>query len=296
VNVIHFEEIVGRDREDDIESNRRQRRTFQALTDTPQGGPDIVLAYAGVPLLGGILSYTDNSTGTPTLVNDASVVVIRRRAEQNDSDNLCNWTVTIEYTGINEPEAQPAEVEYSPTRYQEHLIDDVNGLAVVNSAGDPFAEGVMRDRTRFTLTITKNIPDGDWNPVTAATYQDTLNQKAFLVATHFPGFAAGTCKLTLSAKRVRKLGLTEFYWVRTATIDVDARGWNVKVRDAGMRQKKSLVDATRVPIISSVTGHPVSYPVPLDGDGFELPTGGVPQVVTFVPYETKDWTALGLEY
>jgi hypothetical protein len=299
MQVVWFKEITGRDREDDIESNLRQRRTFQAITDAADGGPDQVLAHAEVPLLGDTLSYVDESSGVPIVVIDTSLVVVRRRAEQLDADNLCNWTVTVEYMGIGEPEAQPHEVEYTPTRYQEAMVDDVNGVAVVNAAGDPLVEGVMRDRTRFTIVIVKNVVDGDWDPIVAEEYQDSTNLVAFLAARHPPGFPGDTCKLTLAAKRVRKRGLTEFYWRVTATVEVDRRGWNAKVRNAGFRYYDAATN-TLVPIRNG-DGHAVSSPALLAADGTALPPGGTPTICNepngFKRHETKDWSVFPwLEY
>jgi hypothetical protein len=300
MQVIWFKEVTNRAREEDIDTNQRQNRTFQAITDAADGGPDQVIAYAEVPLLGASLQYIDESSGAPVVVIDSTLVVVRRRAEQLDADNLCNWTVTIEYMGIGEPEVEPHDVEYSPTRYQEAMVDDVNEVPIANTAGDPLIEGVMRDRTRFTITIVKNVVDGDWDPVVAETYQDTTNQDPFLAGAHPPGFATDTCKLTLGAKRIRKKGLDTFYWRVTAVVEVDTDGWNAKVRSVGFRYFDAAA-AKPVPIIEEAHGHQVVAPVLLDTDGSRLAPGGVPVICNhpdgFKRYETRDWSVFPwLEY
>lgn len=306
MQILWFKEIVGRDRGDDIDGNQNGRRTFQVLTDTAQGHGEQVLAHADMPKLGDFFQYVDGSTGADVTKTDFKLVAYRRRAEQLDADNLCNWTVTIEYIGVDEPEAQPAEVDFSPTRYQENMIDDESDpkKPVVNSAGDPFAEGVLRDRTRYTLTIVKNIADADWDPVTAESFQDSLNESPFLAGkfpAHPSGFPAGTCKLTLTAKRVRKVnakpGFKTFYWIRTATIEIDTRGWNAKVRDAGFRQ---IVAGVKRPIIDAFTGLPTAVPALLNGSGVKLSEGGTPVIANgpngFKRYLTKNWGPLNVEY
>jgi hypothetical protein len=300
MQVIWFKEVTNRAREDDIDTNQRQNRTFQAITDAADGGPDQVIAYAEVPALGASLQYIDESSGAPVVVTDSTLVVVRRRAEQLDADNLCNWTVTIEYMGIGEPEVEPHDIEYSPTRYQEAMVDDVNGVPIVNTAGDPLIEGVMRDRTRFTITIVKNVLDGDWDPILADTYQDSTNLVAFLAARHPPGFPGDTCKLTLGAKRIRKKGLDTFYWRVTAVIDVDLAGWNAKVRSAGFRYYDA-AEAKPIPIIEEAHGHQVVAPVLLAADGSRLPPTGTPVICNpplgFKRYFTMDWSVFPwLEY
>lgn len=293
MNVVWFREVTGRDRDEAIESDVKSRRTWQAITDTAEGGPDQVLTYIEVPALGDFLQYTDETTGAPVLVTDTTLVVVRRRAEQNDADNLCNWLVTAEYGGADEPESQPAEVEYSPTRFQEAMLFDEDGVPVVNTAGDPFAEGVMRDRTRFTLQIVKNIAYEAWVPLDMAGYQDSLNLIAFMT------FPPKTCKLTLSAKRMRKRGLNVWFWSRTATIEVNLNTWYAKVRNAGFRQFDA-VAAKAVPILDEHTHHPPSAPQLLAVDGSVLPFGAAPEIANgpdgFKSYKVLDWTPLALEY
>lgn len=299
--VVHCEEVVNRDGERDDTANVRYRRTWQVVCDTPQDGANTVLAHNELPAFGDFYEYTNDSTGLPVLEQDLDAVCVRIRASQDDPENLANWSVVAEYMGFDEPEAQPAEVDYSPTKYQEHAVDDIHGNPIVNAAGDQF-EGVMRDRTRFTLTIVQNLTDADWNASDALDYQDSLNENIFLAAAEPPGFAPGTCKITVSAKRVRKRGLNAFYWIRTAVIEIDKNGWKSKPRNAGYRylvfgetpQKKRVY-------IDPETGAKPPNPILLDDDGGILPEGGVPNIAGpggegFDVYETKDWGPLNLEY
>lgn len=290
MSVEFFEEITGREGDDDLETNRRHRRTFRALTDHAEDGSFVVLSYVEVPQLNDPYFYHDEETGEDVI--DALSVAIARRCRNDDENNPRHWIIEVDYAGIDDPVSVPAEVDISPTRYQKALVDDVNGEPVVNAAGDPFADGITVDRTRFTIVIEQNVES--FPITTMATYQDTLNEQAFM------GLAPGTCKLALGAKRIRRAGTLVFYYRRRAEIDVDLNGWKIKPRNAGFRAIME-EGGDPVVIIDAKTGAKPTTPVLLDASGAVLATGGTPILAGplsagFDGYETRDWGPLGLEY
>ena len=291
--VAFIQEITGRDGSKDSDTNKRYRRTWVVRTDTPQDGASVVLAAPGVPVFNDTYNYLDDSDPfNPVPIYDLDAVVVDVQAIQDNPNDPRDWRVIVEYAGVGDPVSQPAEVEYSPTRYQKAILEDVNGVEIKNAAGDYFEGGITVDRTRFTLTIVKAVLT--WNPVAALEYQDSLNQSWFLALAHPPGFAPQTCKLTWGAKRVRRAGTASFYWLRTAVIDIDREGWRTKLRNAGYREfnatQGKAVEIMRTP------GVPISAPVLLAEDGAELPEGSTPATLPFDGYTTKDWSGLGLEY
>jgi hypothetical protein len=261
-------------------------------TTAPQDGASVVLAAPGIPVFNDPYQYLDDSNPlAPIAVIDNTVVAVNIQVTQDNPDDPQDWRIVVDYMGVEDPTAQPAEVEYSPTRYQKALVKDVADVAVVNTAKDPFEGGITVDRTRFTLTLVKAVID--WDPVAALEYQDTLNQFPFLQATHPPGFLSLTCKLTWGAKRVRRKGTATFYWLRTAVVDIDKEGWKVKVRNAGFNE---IVGGVKRPILDA-GGVPVTSPQLLKADGSRLPHGDpIPLPLEFDGYFVKDWSALGLEY
>jgi hypothetical protein len=284
--VVHFTETTGRSGETDLESNLEYRRTFQIVTDSPQDGPSVVRTFPLLPAMGDQYEVVDTSTGVPVAVVDVEAVVVAIRVEQDD-ENLQNWTVTVDYAGIEDPVSQPAEVNFDPVPFQKVLVDDVNGVPVMNAAGEPFEEGMTVDRHRFRLTIVKNVLDFD--PAEALEYMDTVNEVPFME------FDPLECKLVIGATRVRRRGLDGFYWQVKAVIDIDRDGWTVKKRNAGYSRRLT-VDGPAVPIVDQATGLKPSTPIMLDQDGFRLGEGDPPTIVEFDGYETKDWTPLNLEY
>jgi hypothetical protein len=292
MSVEFFKEVTGRDGSKDVDTNKRYRRTFIVRTSVPQDGASVVLSHPEIPVFNDVYSYLDDSDPSdPVPIEDTAAVAVDIRATQDNPNDPQDWRVTVDYAGVEDPVSQPAEVEYSPTRYQKAIIKDVNGAFVVNKAGDPFEGGIIVDRTRFTLTIVKAVDT--WDPVVALAYQESLNQKEFLAAVHPQGFAPGTCKLTWGAKRMRRAGTTSFYWLRTAVIDIDKEGWKVKVRNAGMREYDAVANKMKDICIGGIVA---TTPQLLDDHGALLPIDEDPTECQFDGYLTMDWTSLGLEY
>lgn len=305
MSVVYFKEITGRDGHKDVDTNKRYRRTWVVRTSNPVDGANIVLAAPGVPAFNDPYQYTDDVTVPSATITDYNAVCVDIRASQDNPDDPQDWRVFAEYVGVEDPLAQPAEVEISPTRYQKALVKDLTKPTpknVVNSAGDPFESGIVVDRTRFTITISKAVVD--FNPRSFAEYQDSVNQETFLAAVHPPGFPAGTCKLTVGAKRMRRAGSKSFYWIRTAVIEVDLEGWKVKVRDAGLNEL--VYDAGGTTVVNKKriwVGKPATEatsPQLLNPNGTYVgplaPGAPVPAPLEFVGYESKSWIPLGLEY
>src|SRR5262249_18755392 len=204
---------------------------------------------------------------------------------------------TIRYAGIDDIDLLPWEVDYNPTRYQKPLLRDLSepSKRVLNTADDPFAGGVMVDRTRKTLVLVK--PVLNWDPVMSDEYNDTLNLLPFLQGRHPPGFAPQTCKLTIGETRLPFPGNQTYFWRVRAEIDIDRRGWQSKPLNAGYHQKLTVLGVPTRQKIILPGGLTPSSPVPLDADGKYLPPGaGDPLYLEFNGYEVKDWTLLNLEY
>jgi hypothetical protein len=321
--VVMCNEVSERSGDRDQNSNHRYQREFQVITSDATAGTGTVLDY----IQANVANFSDINTGTPVSVyeefdlalgalvyTDVDSVCVSMSARQNDKNDLQNWIVTVYYVGLQDPTLEPAEIDSGDTKWQEAMIrdesvDPVTGLPApvpcCNSAGDPIDGGILRDRTRTTLVIVKNIPWEMWDPVVAAGYKDTLNDYLFGL-TWFPtGFPIGTVKLSsLTAKRIQRTDQLSFYAQRRAFFEIDPHGWNAFVRDAGyfaLDPTTGIKDAIRFPR----TGVPASYPILLDGAGHLLNSNWIPNFTTtppvvfpatgFVRYRQADWTQLNLE-
>lgn len=284
-------EIVGRDGSEDKLTSKRYVRVFRILCDSPTDGAAIVLAHPELPQRGS----TWESVDADGVVTDADLdaFCVDRQARSNNADWPGEWIVTCNYAGRGDPLLEPAEVEWSCTKYQVAMQKDWFGIWVKNSAGDPFESGITRDKTRFVVTIRQNVLD--WDPVDALDYIDTTNEGVFLFDKHPPGFAAGLCKISdMGAVAVWKEDLSEIhYWKRTAKVEIDIDGWDAYVLDAGFNK---VVDGRRVPIVFPGGAKP-SSPVPLDNAGTPLGPAADPVYrPAFTRYAPKEWSPLGLDY
>lgn len=288
--VVACNEVTGREGARDKNANKRYTRVFQVLTDAPTDGAKQVIEHPGLPGYGDIWELV--TYGGDVLDQDQEAFLVEKRPAQTDPDNLLNWTVYCEYVGRGDPTLEPPEIDWDTQKWQKTTQEDVYGVFVANSAGDPYQDGLTADRSRFTVTIRQNVLT--WDPVDAANYLDTLNEQMFLATAHPPGFLPALCKLSsLGASAVwYESNAAVHYWRRTAKVEVSLYGWRTRKLDEGFNE---VVLGERVPIILPGGGKPAS-PVPLDGAGARIAPAGTPTYREFDGYPLADWTPLNLEY
>lgn len=296
--IAHCKEVYNRAGEIEQNTRKRYTRTFQLLTPTPQHGASEVRECPLLPAMGDRWERKDSAGAVIEFDEDSRLV--QKVATQNDPDNLQNWTVNCEYVGMGDPTAEPPDVQWGGDTYQEVTNRDARGELVCNSAGDPYEQGMTRDRHRRTLTITRNVLT--WDPTVKNEFEDTLNLLPILVAEHSPGIGAELAKIDeIGAVAVfwehYPIVRVPKYWRETIKISIDYRGWEADYLDAGLNE---LVvkdgNDVRVQMRDPKTGQPYTTVQLLDGDGHRLPVGNAPVYRTFIRYETKDWGPLNIGY
>lgn len=178
------------------------------------------------------------------------------------SEGFANWTVTEEYDSTFEitenPLFEPAQIEWDGENFEEVVIYDRNGDAVLNAAGDPF-ENLMRERGRRVVTVRKNISAV---PTWIINAEDAVNSIAFTL----DGFSIPANKAKLGAP---KLGPWQSrngtrYREMTMQIKLNKDGWNAQPMEVGFRYRDGtgkLVKAV------SEDGTDPTNPVCLQADG-----------------------------
>ena len=125
---------------------RTYTRKFRLHTTALSDGPYAVGSNANLPLIG--------STHNEDLL--AWCVSL----DVENSDPWRGWTVTANYDSTIEmhtnPEFDPPTIEWDGENFEEALVYDNAGLAVLNAANDPF-ENAVRERTRRIVTVTVSI-------------------------------------------------------------------------------------------------------------------------------------------
>lgn len=181
------------------------------------------------------------------------------------------WTIDLKYSSDvgdpakfdDSPLNRPTDITFGFQKYQRPITQDVNGLPVVNSAGEAFDPAIEIDDSRPTMTFARN--EGGFDPQLPLIYQDAVNSDAFF------GFLPGQVKISNIQSVFANEGSVTF-WRVTYEFEVRREGWRLRVLDQGTRYL-DLTTNERRELTDGKTGLAVSKPVLLDGDGLPLYPG-----------------------
>jgi len=259
---------------------RTYQRQFRLVTDDPDDGPYAIGSNASLPNIG-------------SLHPEDSSAWCRELTVENDAP-YAGWIVTANYSSERElsetPTSDPAFVTWDSEQFQKPVIQDKDGDAVVNSAGDFFDPPAMMDDSRRVVTVQKNLTAV---PTWILDYQDAVNSDSFSV--DGVTIAIGTAKMqrvSVGAEDIRN-GIA-FRQV-TFTMHLQRDGWDMQILDAGFRRIDP-GDSTKRIAISLDDGTEPTTPALLDGSGGLLsnPTPANAVFKTFSVYKTRAFSSLPL--
>ena len=259
---------------------RTYQRQFRLITDDPDDGPYAIGSNASLPNIG-------------SLHPEDSSAWCRELTVENDNP-YAGWVVTANYSSERElsetPTSDPAFVTWDSEQFQKPAIQDKDGDAVVNSAGDFFDPPAMMDDSRRVVTVQKNLTAV---PAWILDYQDAVNSDQFTV--DGVTIAIGTAKMqrvSVGAEDIRN-GIA-FRQV-TFTMHLQRDGWDMQILDAGFRRIDP-GDSTKRIAISLDDGTEPTTPALLDGSGGLLsnPTPANAVFKTFSVYKTRTFSSLPL--
>jgi hypothetical protein len=261
---------------------------YRAISDGAVIGPAAI--FQAFPIS---IAATYSYSGDVAEVDAGSF--LREISLREDSEDGRQWIVECNYSPpeygapppVENPLDEPPSVAWDGAQWEEVIDVDEDGKPIVNTAGDPFLEGVTRDQTRSILRITRNEPS--FSDDIAELYRDTLNSVVFF------GKAPDTMKVgMIRAEAVWSWFLADYYWRVSYEFHQNRLGWNTPVRDAGLRQL-TLTDPTKQEHILDNRGFPITTPHLLDGSGRKLAVNGTPVALPFRRYRSVDLvTALGM--
>lgn len=280
--VTSFEEIHnGRDGDDEISRRggvRRYTRVFRATTNNNDDDASVVLTSAPMP---GSRYPTDFSA------------YLRRRKANNQSFSKRVWIVTCAYSTQVEleedPLNDPAEITWSTEQFQRPLVKDRDGKAVLNSAGDYFDPVAMRDDSRITATIRKNLAVV---PSWILSYADAINADAFVL---------DGIEIATNVAKIQAVGVGPWearndiaYRVVSITMHFKSDTWVESIHDAGFRKRNNMGEL--VDIFNSGDDGKPTTPVSLNGLGQaqDDPTPDNAKYRDFDVYDEQDFTVLPL--
>lgn len=202
-------------------------------------------------------------------------------------------------TEASDPLARRATFTWSSTQYQQAIARDINGRAVVNSAGDPYDPPVEIQRSRAVCTIQKNVVQ---IPGWILDYENAVNSDTFVIdGLTIPQYACRLSGIGLSEIKREKIaiGIEFTYRVFSCKLEFNRDLWHpLKVLDLGYRQR-DVTDgsgARRIPIYEDGTSssRPVTTPRLLNGSGYVLsnPSTTTARFNDFSVYPLKPFNAV----
>lgn len=310
MSVTDFNEINdGRSSREEFQPDgttvRTHVRSFRVHTNDNDDDGIVILAFASSPKIGA------------SHPNDTKAKCIRRTPAPMSAEQKQQWILTVEYSTkwdiAENPLDDPPLTEWSTESYQMPVFEEIDGNAIINSAGDPFDPPAEKDDSRWTSVTRRNVTNAV--PPWIFAYQDAVNSDAYTVDGKL--IAAGEAKISaihLSEPQERNdieyrvLTITTHY--RGEGDDAGSSGygsgsgadeiepWDLSILDAGMRELSSDSAGADLRNITNTgvggDGEPVTAPVPLDGDGQKLddPTPANAVFIQFEVYRRRTFATI----
>lgn len=282
---------TGKDRTIGKDWKRTYTRTWQVITDDPNTGP--ITVTAAVPVAIGDRYTNDNGTE-----QDYGSFCISIRTTVVAEDGL-QWNVVAEYGAFDptqwpeNPLLKPPDIEWTFKPFEKTVDEDIDGNAVVNTAGDAFDPPLTCEDPRPVLMISRN--EATFDPSLAYTYKNAVNTDVFF------GAEPSKCKVSqISGRRQWDQYLSSidqnggFYWTVTYEFEFTPDTWQKKVLNQGLRK---LNESTGQQEQITIGGAPITSPVLLDESGQPLEPGAEPYILEFRVYpEFAFADAFNLEY
>jgi hypothetical protein len=259
-------------------------RTWLIKTDDKTDREDIVSTATGLPAYAA--AHPADATCYATSINYNQL-----------SETPTAWTATVGYTSereLNEdPEDDEVLVSWSSEIYQEPIFQDINGDALLNSAGDYFIDpSPTRENAHLIAKIRANVASV---PTWVLSYQNAVNNGTITIGGLI--IAAGLAKMQrLDIGERQKRDSFPFHQV-SFEVHLRLEGWRFQPLDAGFRY---LVGGLPVQIkidsdgeVSSSGDEPTT-PLPLNGSGdiLSAPAPGTAVFRDFQVYNELDFTVL----
>jgi hypothetical protein len=223
-----------------------------------------------------------------------STQLCRNISFSQDSSAPRKWDIEAEYsseplktadqTNIAKPTDRPAKIKWKSQQYRKAIDKDINGHAIVNSAGDYFDPPPEIDSSHWVATIEKNVPAV---PTFILSYTDAINSDSFTIQ-----------GMTVSqhVAKIMDLDISDLqtegdfgFYVFTYSLEFRPETWKYKPLDQGFRTiefgglRQILDDAT--------PPRPVTTPRLLDGNGRSLdnPSPSTAQFLEYDVYNAYDF-------
>lgn len=270
---------------------RFYRRAWLVLADRSDTEATVAAA-SGIPVVGTAIAH-----------DPSAVAVFAGFTSREVAGAKTLWTVEVDFERPDperntrhappDPDAtspldEAARITGSYVRVERFALYDLDDEPVQNSAGDFFAGGLAIEEFDSVVSITRNESTSAFDFAQHREFNGTTN------VSEYSGAAADKLLLLIGPWERLWHPVPGFYFRVQYTLHYRKAGWQEAFRDQGLRQKVSLFDPERKPILDYF-GRPVSEPVDLDGVGQPLDDDEDPIYLPFRVRDRKDFDELGLD-
>ncbi len=248
---------------------RQYTRNWRVVTSNNHDNAATILSDYRFPLVG------------VTYPNDI-FAFCRSIVPRNTAKSKRVWIVTATYSTerqiVENPLADPAEIEWDTVDRTRPFFKDKDGLAILNAAGFYFDPPVEDDDSRWVATVVGNVPAV---PSWLGAYRNAINTDAFTL----DGYSVGVRMAKMAAIRIGKWQERNHiqYRVLTMKIGLNEDTWIKETLNDGFYELASGgADPTH---IEDTNGDKVTMPWPLDSDG-KMIAKPTPANATFISSST----------
>lgn len=258
--------------------NEKNENTYNVTWEvigTNAFGPIEAVAAVGVNL------YDSYNIGTE--YDTTALCKARTPTPKPDSQgfvDLKHYIVVITYGRVDNPYINPLDepvktnIDFDIT--EEPVDFDIYGSPIMNSAGEPYAEAVMRTRPQAAISFSRN--EASYSVALSAYYTGKLNLYPFL------GLPKGTVMLKSRKARDEKDQYIGMYWNVNYEYVINLNGFKKKILNQGLRQLNYIPQGL-YPCVDD-DWNPVTSPVLLKKNGNQAPKNSTP---IFHEYEVEDY-------
>ncbi|GAC1448274.1 MAG: hypothetical protein NVSMB9_31250 [Isosphaeraceae bacterium] len=283
---------------------RSYTRTFRVQTDSPHDGPKIVrlavdpVTGVKIPSIG--FSYTNGTNAYAATESDfGSFVqsVTPECEEAGANPAFSSWKVTVEYGPYNtslfqaNPITWPIRIAFGEQKDELVVTKDQAGNAIVNSAGERYADPVTIDDTRSVITIARNEAVHAYDWTLPELYRDKINNAPW------NGYPTKTvkCASIITSQPQYNSDAQVWYFEVTYVFEINRDTWTKSLLDQGYAEINA-IDATKRSTIRDRDGQPIAEPSLLDGAGHKLAVNGTPVFRPHDVYPAVDFSVFNIDF
>ena len=281
----------------DQEFRQTAQRTYRCYF-----GPDDSEFYVGNNLPSGLAMYTADPGYSGYVVTSVSVANGPLSTWPGDGATQVRiWMVDVAYAPFTsllssitgDPINKPPVIRFQPNRVSKPATEDISGIPILNTAGDPFDPPPEKDSTAVAMIVTRNEASPNLWGILGG-WVDHVNEDQW---GPFPPRTVKIGPIEMPAWEYSQKS-NRIYWPMEYTFDINPDTWDLQLVSQGMREVNPDDSSGRLRTILESDGQPITDPMLLDAGGHRLdpPVNKDDiQIVRVEIYQKFSFSTLGLD-